>query len=197
MEHQDRDQSRFSSWLLIALTLFGLAYLAAIPFDLLKRKFDLVDAAVFVALLIFNSGFLKRLGKLVIGSKGIELELQEVKIEQKKQRIEINTLRFLITSYVTEKEMVHLTKLANKEPFLYKKNAYFESELRRLRSLDFIRNLTGKTVGGMPAEGDLRDYFELTPKGSEYIQLRQDLIMEAGMALQDGAPNNSFNRSAS
>jgi hypothetical protein len=193
MDHQEREQSRFSSWLLIALTLFGLAYLAAIPFDLLKRKFDVVDAAIFVALLIFNSGFLKRLGKLVIGSKGVELELQEVKIEQKKQRIEIDTLRFLITSYVTEKEMVHLTKLANKEPFPYKKNSSFESELRRLRSLDFIRNLSGKTVGGMPTDGDLRDYFELTPKGIEYIQLRQDLIMETGLAVMDVAPNNSIN----
>jgi hypothetical protein len=166
--------------------LFGLAYLVAIPFDLLKRKFDTVDVAVFLALLVFNSSFLKRLGKLVIGSKGVELELQEVKIEQKKQRVEIDTLRFLITSYVTEKEMVHLTKLAKKEPFPYKKNSSFDSELRRLRSLDFIRNFPGKTVGGMPAEGDLRSYFEITDKGSEYIQLRRDLITEQGMAEQDG-----------
>jgi hypothetical protein len=192
MEHQEGDQNRFSSWLLIALTLFGLAYLAAIPFDLLKRKFDLVDAAVFVALLIFNSSLLKRLGKLVIGSKGVELELQEVKIEQKRQRVEIITLRFLITSYVTEKEMVHLTKLASKDPFPYKKNSSFESELRRLRSLNFIRNFSGKTVGGMPTEGDLRDYFELTPKGSEYIQLRQDLITETGLAVHVDTPNASF-----
>lgn len=183
MEKRDKDLSRFSSWLLIALTLFGLAYLTAIPFDLLKRKFDSVDVAVFIALLVFNSGFLKRLGRLVIGSKGVELEL--LKIEQKKQRVEINTLIFLITSYVTEKEIVHLTKLAKKEPFPYKKNYSFESELRRLRSLDFIRNLPGKTVGGMPTEGDLRDYFEITDKGSEYIRVRQDLLAEQQVSEQD------------
>jgi hypothetical protein len=188
MKYRDRDQSRFSYWLLIALTVFGLAYLAAIPFGLLKHKFDTVDVAVFIALLIFNSGFLKRLGRLAIGSKGVELELQEVKTEQKRQRVEIDTLRFLITSYVTKKEMVHLTKLAKKEPFPYKKNSSFESELRRLRSLDFIRNLSDKTVGGMPKEGDLRDYFEITDKGIQYTQLRQDLITELDAAEQDDAP---------
>jgi hypothetical protein len=186
MGSRKREQGRFNSWLLIALTLLGLAYLAAIPFDLLRRKFDSVDVAVFVALLVVNSGFLKRLGRLVIGSKGVELELQEVKIEQEKQRVEIDTLRFLITSYVTENEMVHLTKLAKKDSFAYKKNYSFESELRRLRSLDFIRNLPGKTVGGMAAEGDLRTYFEITDKGNEYIKVRQDLITEQDVMEHEG-----------
>jgi hypothetical protein len=184
MEKGEKSRSKFSSWLLIVLTLIGLSYLIAVPFDLLKRKFEPVDLAVLVALLLFNSGFIQRVGKLVIGSKGLELELEKVQIEQKKQRIEIDTLRFLITSYVTEKEIIHLRKLASREAFTYKKNASFESELRRLRSLDFIRNLPGKTVGGMPAEGDLRDHFELTDKGNEYLRLRQDLDIEPSLLSQ-------------
>jgi hypothetical protein len=184
MEKEERSRGKLNSYLLIVLTLIGLSYLIAIPFNLLKHKFEPVDLALLVALLLFNSGFIQRVGKLVIGSKGLELELEKVQIEQKKQQVEISTLRFLITYYVTEKEIVHLRKLARREAFPYKKNSSFESELRRLRSLDFIRNLSGKTVGGMPTEGDVRDYFEITDKGNEYLRLRQDLDIEPSSTTQ-------------
>jgi len=186
MIKQIKERNKFSSILFLVLTLLGIAYLIAIPFDLLKRKFEPVDLAVLVALLLFNSGFLQRLGRLVIGGKGVELELKEVKIEQEKQRIEIDTLRFLIASYVTEKELVHLIKLAGREPFPYTKNASFESELRRLRSLDFIRNFPGKTVTDMPSVGELTDHFEITDKGSEYVRLRHDLAVEEIETTQAG-----------
>ena len=67
-------------------------------------------------------------------------KVDEQKIEQEKQKSEIETLRFLISNFVSDAEFSHLEKLVREEPFPYEKAPYFEVELRRLRSLGLIKN---------------------------------------------------------
>ncbi len=77
-------------------------------------------------------------------------KIDDQKIEQEKQKSEIETLRFLISNFVTEAELGHLKALSIHEPFFYEKAPYFEIELRRLRSLGLIDNFSNKGIRSMP-----------------------------------------------
>jgi hypothetical protein len=118
--------------------------------------------------------------KAKIGPVEIEREIvklsekvEEQKAEQERQKAEIESLRFLIESFVSPYELAHLQKLASGEPFPYRQSAVFEVELRRLRSLGMIENrVKGRGIRSMSEEGDLRDYFQITDKGRDYLRLR-------------------------
>lgn len=118
-----------------------------------------------------------KIGPIEIEREIIKLteRVEEQKAEQERQKSEIESLRFLISSFVTEPELTHLQKLANGEPFPYQKSSFFELELRRLRSFGMINNFKGKGIRSMLAEGDLRDYFEISDRGREYLRLRGQL----------------------
>lgn len=106
---------------------------------------------------------------------GLSKKLEEQRAEQEKQRTELETLRFLISYFLTEPEFKHIETLANDQPFLYEKSPFFESELRRLRALGMIRNFEGQGIRTLPPQGNLRDYFEITERGHDYLRLRQQL----------------------
>jgi len=99
-------------------------------------------------------------------------KVTEQKNEQERQKLEIDTLRFLISNFVTSDELTHLEKLSKDEPFMYIKNPSFEIELRRLRSLGLIRNFENKGIRSMVQQGNLKDYFTITESGKEYLKLR-------------------------
>lgn len=126
----------------------------------------------------FSEGNITRakLGPLEIERQieGIKSTLQVQQVEQQKQKSEIDSLRFLIGNFVTEAELKHLEKLAANRPFPFDKAPYFEVELRRLRSLGLIRNFADKSISGMPQQGNLQDYFAITDRGREYLELRRN-----------------------
>lgn len=104
---------------------------------------------------------------------GWKFKFRELEAEQVRQKAEIESLRFLISYFVTEFELAHLQKLESGQPFPYQKNESFITELRRLRALAMITNYPNKGIRSMPQEGDLRDYFKITDRGNTYLQLRQ------------------------
>lgn len=104
---------------------------------------------------------------------GWKFKFRELKAEQVRQKAEIESLRFLISYFVTEFELTHLEKLESGEPFPYQKSESFITELRRLRSLAMITNYPNKDIRSMPQQGDLRDYFRVTERGTTYLQLRK------------------------
>lgn len=170
-------------WLLIILTLLGCAYLIAIPFGLIKdaeQKLGTTEVIIFVVLLLLNAGFLERLVKIGISEKGLDLELkvEEVRQEQVRQQAEIDTLRFILSHLITRHELSHLSKLAYGEPFPYTKTKLFTTELRQLRALGFIENHPGKYISSMPHKGDVKDFFKITPRGEQYLQLKEQLGSE-------------------
>jgi hypothetical protein len=120
---------------------------------------------------------------------GWKLKFRELKIEQEKQRDEIEGLRFLMTSFVTDDELGHLTKLASGSPFPYHKSDPFIAELRRLRSLGLIANQPEKGIAGMPSAGDLREIFAITARGRTYLQMRE----QWKGAAEAGSPGMSEN----
>lgn len=103
-------------------------------------------------------------------------KLLEKSIAELKQKIRtlnkenrLNQLRALIYS-LRDVEFRHLRNLNKEGPFTYKKQQTFVDELRKLRSLKLIRNKTATPLGDIPAEGDLKDYVELTELTREVLE---------------------------
>jgi hypothetical protein len=109
---------------------------------------------------------------------GWKLEFRKLESEQQKQRADLDVLRFLISGFVTDAELIHLHKLASRAPFPFVRGpetSYFLTELRRLRSLGLIASVPGKGVRMLEREGgDVGSYFAVTARGQDYLRLRAE-----------------------
>jgi hypothetical protein len=109
---------------------------------------------------------------------GWKLEFRKLESEQQKQRADLEVLRFLISGFVTDAELIHLHKLSSQAPFPFvrgQETSYFLNELRRLRSLGLIESAPGKGVRMLERDGgDIGDYFTVTARGQEYLRLRAE-----------------------
>jgi hypothetical protein len=175
----------FRSWLALVLsvgvTLLGVGYLLAVVFGKIEsNRFGTTEAIIFVAILLLNSAWIQRIGKLAISGKGIEFQMREVQEEQVRQRADIRSIKFLLSYFVTEQELEHLQRLVGKVPSDYANpddwhHNIFKNELRRLRSLGLIRMNPGKFVEPMPKKEDLNKYCRITDRGLEYLKLREEV----------------------
>jgi hypothetical protein len=180
-----RGKDDFKSWLTIILsvgvTLLGVGYLLAVVFGKIgTNRFGTTEAIIFVAILLLNSAWIQRIGRLAISGKGIEFQMREVQEEQVRQRAEIRSIKFLLSYFVTEQELEHLQRLVGKSPPEYANpddwhNHIFKTELRRLRSLGLIRMLPGKMIEPMPKKDDLNKHCRITDRGLEYLKLREEV----------------------
>ncbi|MDQ3820582.1 MAG: hypothetical protein M3362_23265 [Acidobacteriota bacterium] len=180
---QDRVRSWVALVITVIMTVLGLAYLTAIALGWLGgNRFGVTEAIIFAAILFFNSVLIGRLETLSISGKGIDFKVREVEKEQNRQKDEIRSIQFLLKYFVTQSELNRLQELAEgSSPYQfdsdYAKNN-LHNELRRLRSLDLIRMLSGKTIGGVhdginEKKGNLNDYVRITDRGREYLELRK------------------------
>jgi hypothetical protein len=141
-------------------------------------KFDTIALGLlFIAIVPWLSSFLQS-AELPGGWK---FQFDQVKEEQQKQMEEIERLKFLIEGFVSEPELRHLKKLDSAEPFLVKvdnTSEYFESELRRLRSLGLVASSPGKGIRSLLINDghtrDVKEHFYITDKGREYLRFRDD-----------------------
>lgn len=169
----------------IVITLFGLAYLAATLFGFGGvNRFNTTEAIILASLLFFNSVLIGRLDTFSISGKGIDFKVREVQKEQSKQKDEIRSLQFLLSYFVTQSELKRLEQLAERSA-PYQINSDYDkkllhNELRRLRSLDLIEMVEGRTIGGdkdgiHEKRGDLYNYIRITKRGREYLALRESI----------------------
>ncbi len=182
------------------ITLLALTYLALIPMGRVKNKFEATDVAIFIVILLFNSGLVERLGKLEFKDGSLSIGINELKKEQETQREKIaaNTdiiqrltaLESLMTDNDQKKkqlyvnlihkyELEQLKRLASDEPDLvYELSKTLKQELRRLRALGFIESLPNKHISSMKSQGNLRDYVKITERGKEYLQLVEEVRLD-------------------
>ncbi len=181
----EKNAGRLNRGLLVFIIALSFIYLLVIPFGIVKDKLGIVEAVILILMLLILSGFIGRLGKFAISDKGFELQLQEVQkevqaqqIEQERQKSEIDSLKFLISYFVTDAELKHLEGLAKNKSYPYEKADYFSAELRRLRSFGLIENFPQKGIRTLPIQGDLSEYFFVTERGYTYLKLRQQVDSE-------------------
>jgi predicted regulator of amino acid metabolism with ACT domain len=182
------------------ITLLTLTYLVLIPLGRVKNKFEATDVAIFIVILLFNSGLVERLGKLEFKDGSLSIGINELKKEQETQREKIaaNTeiiqrltaLESLMTDNDQKKkqlyvnlihkyELEQLKRLASDQPELvYELSKTLKQELRRLRALGFIESLPNKHISSMKSQGNLRDYVKITERGKEYLQLVEEVRLD-------------------
>jgi len=102
------------------------------------------------------------------------LEFRELQEKQEHLQDEIRALQFLVAHFLTDYERTHLRKIADRAPFPVTEatpNSFFD-EMRRLRSLGFLTQHTGRGIAAMNRErGDVRDYFDLSETARQYLDL--------------------------
>jgi len=137
---------------------------------------DLVSGGlIVVAVLPWLSPLIKSVE--VTGLGKLEFRVEEVKAQQALLQEQVDGLRFLVSGFVTEWELSHLTKLDGDAPFEYKRGLghddRFTSELIRLRDFGLIAKRNGGFVRDIPESGDLKHYMEITDRGRAYLKLRR------------------------
>jgi hypothetical protein len=137
---------------------------------------------------------------------GWKLEFQAVKMEQRRQAHEIDALKFLVSNFLTEPECRHLEGLASDKPYRARRDGttpYFELEMRRLRALGFVqgrpdhgvRSLLRAITEAGGQEVDVKDHFEITARGRDYLRLRTEMLAAVpGAGADNGGPNQPLQR---
>jgi len=111
---------------------------------------------------------------------GWKVQFRELQAKQELQAREVQTLRFLARSYLTDSELSHLERLASDQPFTFSRGPTtdsFKNELRRLRGLGLIVRRADKSFSSVLREdrSDLRDHIAITQSGREYLTLRAQI----------------------
>jgi hypothetical protein len=98
-------------------------------------------------------------------------QIRAVQDEQERQRADIDgILRFLIQSFVTEYELIHLNKLGGSQPFSFVHSDTFEAELRRLVSLGLIERKPGHGFRSLFRNNDdVNNHMAITERGRAYL----------------------------
>jgi hypothetical protein len=133
-----------------------------------------IDAWTVTLLVIGFLPWLRTVFESVEFPGGGSIKYRELKAEQERQGDEIRTLQFLTANFLTDVEKLHLHKLAARAPFQLRPDMPnpFYDEIRRLRSLGFIRQLGGEGVAAMRGrDGDVKDFFEISERGKMYMDL--------------------------
>jgi hypothetical protein len=126
---------------------------------------------------------LKELAVMTASSPGViaRQKLEFMQKTQDQQQDEINTLKFLVSHFVTDDEFKHLKKLAAGEPFLFNTSSdtwpFLREELRRLRSFGLIKNFRDRGIRWMmgQGQGDVKDSFNIEKQGRDYLELRDQV----------------------
>jgi hypothetical protein len=115
--------------------------------------------------------------KLGFSEARVNTQVRAVQDEQARQRADIDgILKFLLESFVTEYELVHLKSLASNAPFHFQRSVSFESELRRLLSLGLIVRRPGKGIRSLFEAGDdVHIHLEITDRGRSYVDYLNQL----------------------
>lgn len=170
-------------WLKLSIPLIALALLLL---RIIRPQLQ-IDAITIGLLAV---AFLPWLSTLIESAKlpgGYEFTFRRIEAKQLQQQVEIDTLNFLITHFVTTTELNHLKRLSADQPFNVKRDRLyekFEEELKHLLAMGFIAR-TSSPLGGFPALDqaldkefgkqsgvDVKNHFFVTETGRQYLQLR-------------------------
>ncbi len=140
-----------------------------------QQKLGVADIGVIilaagVASILLRPELLDRISHFKFGE--LELDwLQKIEADQRKQRDELDDVRFVLTLLLQQNELEHLRNLENGKT-QYQGNEAVCAELRKLRTLGLIRNRKDRAIGETAAKRtfDLKDIVELTDRGRQYLE---------------------------
>ena len=130
----------------------------------------MIILAAVVAGILLRPELLDRISHFKFGE--LELDwLQKIEADQKKQRVELDDVRFVLTLLLQQNELEHLKNLENGKT-QYQGNDAVCAELRKLRTLGLIRNQKDRAMSetAVKRSFDLKDIVELTDRGRQYLE---------------------------
>jgi nucleoside 2-deoxyribosyltransferase len=100
-----------------------------------------------------------------------QIEQSRGELEQHVRRLEEESQRHpkLLEFILPDIELKHLRSLGGNGEFRYSKQHTFLEELRHLRWVGLIENKPGVAIGGIPDEGNLKDYLRVSEKGRRFL----------------------------
>ena len=172
-------QSRWSTVFVRLASVLGLIYLLAILLGWSGgRRLGATETIIFAVILVFNSDLLDRLETFKVSPTSLEGKLKTIESRQDQQQNLLDSLRFLMKTFVTDQTFGYLVKLASEnDPVPYTAPTghdryLLRSELRSIRLAGLVKSLPNKKLADLPESGDLRDFIEITDSGREYVKLR-------------------------
>jgi len=169
------------------LTLLGLACVAVSLFVPESQRLSWVEVSILLVILLLNSDWETLTLSKDQFSMRRRVEEVEKKQEGQKKHNEL-LIKFVIDMLVTHQQVKWLRRLADdatveygdggKDPEL--EFSYLQYDLRQLKSLyliEEIRPTTGKpmSIRDMPGKGNLKVFFKITPRGTKFLELREQL----------------------
>ncbi len=113
------------------------------------------------------------------------LEFRALRRRQEAQHDEIEEIRFLIQTIVTQTELTILQRLSSDDPYRVRvddSSPFFAAELNRLRALRLIEGQPGRGIRSLLVsdgqDREAKEHFRITSKGKEYLRFRESA--EAG-----------------
>ena len=133
-------------------------------------EIGVIILAAGVAGILLRPELLDRISHFKFGELELEWK-QKIEADQRKQRDELDAVRFVLTLLLQDSELEHLRNL-EKGKTQYQGNEAVCAELRKLRTLGLIRNRRDHVMGETAARRnfDLKDIVELTERGREYLE---------------------------
>jgi hypothetical protein len=133
----------------------------------------LVVVTAVVASVLLRPELLNRLTHFKFGS--FEADWKHVKEKQQTQERELDAVRFVLTFLLQQAEKNHLENLVKDGASQYEGNHAVRSELRKLRTLGLIENRKDHTIAEMKDghKCDLKDVVQLTERGRDYLERKQ------------------------
>jgi predicted nucleotide-binding protein with TIR-like domain len=126
-------------------------------------------------------GFSESRNALAITALSARQERQEVTLAR--QQSEIRSLQVALQGIVTDYEYDKLAGLASDRSFLCYYSDDLYNEVKRLRAMGLAKNYEGVGLSSIRREYkdrgvqfDLKQFFFLTDRGREYLNLRKDLV---------------------
>jgi hypothetical protein len=122
---------------------------------------------------------------------GLKIQFRDIQARQEQQQSEINTLKFLISHFVTGAEFEHLKKLRAGESLLFDTSSdtwpYLQKDLRRLRDFGLINNYPNRGIRSMERQkqGNTENYFFITKAGKDYLELRTQVDSQTSAQNDD------------
>ncbi|MGB3202909.1 MAG: hypothetical protein WBA99_18525 [Nodosilinea sp.] len=95
----------------------------------------------------------------------------------------VESLKLLLTSFVTDRELSRLQQLNDEESTAYQDAADLRDDLKRLIALGFINAETD--LEQLPQEGELGHHLKLTENGKKYLTLRESLLTSQPSSAED------------
>jgi Predicted nucleotide-binding protein containing TIR-like domain len=113
----------------------------------------------------------------------VTAQIRAVQDEQERQRADIDgILRFLLQSFVTQHELVHLRKIASGQAFPFVRSDAFEAELRRLVSLGLLQKRPNRGFRSLFHDlDDVQKHLVMTERGSSYLAYVSQVEEQGGL----------------